>query len=114
MKNCRFWIFINDAPARLTLKPGQSLSHYQGGPTDEGWSSTATTWELSDNGELLRCEHISDGSDCDGRLTRGCEQIASANPEHFTGLYYTPELMRPDWRDADDWQRDHTAEAANY
>ena len=114
MKNARFWIFINDAPAKITLKPGQALSHYQGGATDEGWQSTAETWELSTDAQTLTREHISDGADCDGRLTRGCDSIASADPATFSGLYYTPELMRPDWQDADQYQRDQFAEMAGY
>lgn len=114
MRNARFWEFHNGAPVKLTIRPGQTLSHYQGGPTDEGWSSEATTWELDKAGKLLRRESTTDGADCDGRLSSGYDAIALADPAEFMPLYYSPELSRPDWRDAGGWQRDHTAEAAGY
>jgi hypothetical protein len=114
MRNARFWEFINGAPVKLTLTPGQTLHHYQGGPTDEGWSSEATSWRLSNNGRMLRREHTSDGADCDGRVSSGCDAVALPDPADFVPLYYSPELSRPYWRDAGGWQRDRQAEAAGY
>ena len=112
--NARFWEFVNGDAVKLTLKPGQTLEHYQGGRTDEGWQSTATTWSLDADGRMLRREITSDGADCDGRLTSGCDSIAPADPAGFVPMYYTPQLRRPDWRDAGGWQRDQYAEAAGY
>lgn len=114
MRNARFWEYHNGAPVKLTLRPGQSLSHYSGGRTDEGWSSTATTWRLSSNGRVLERDITSDGADCDGRLTTGCDSVALTERDSFVPLYYAPELLRPDWRDAGGWQRDQFAEAAGY
>jgi hypothetical protein len=112
--NARFWDFVNGDAVKLTLKPGQRLDHYQGGPTDEGWHSSATSWSLDEAGVFLYRESMSDGVDCDGRLTSGCDVIASAKPADFVPMYYTPELRRPDWQDVDRYHRDHAAEAAGY
>lgn len=114
MKNARFWEYHNGSPVKLTLKPGQTLSHWQGGATEEGWHSEATSWHLSSDGELLRREFTSDGADCDGRLTQGQDSLALSDPADFVPLYYSPELLRPDWRDAGGWQRDQYAEAMGY
>lgn len=112
--NARFWDFVNGDAVKLTLKPGQRLDHYQGGRTDEGWQSTATTWSLDAAGVFLTREIMSDGADCDGRMTSGCECIAAADPADFVPMYYTPELRRPNWQDVDRYHRDHAAEAAGY
>ena len=113
MKNVRFWEYINGAYVRITLQPGQSLSWYQGGPTDEGWSSQAEKWSLSDDGAFITRESVSDGCDCDGRLTRGYDVVASADRSTFVECYEF-DGMRPDWQDVEGWQRDAYAEAAGY
>ncbi len=113
-KNCRFWIFINGAPVKLVLAPGQTLELYQFETTDEGWSSSALSWALSSDGQTLSREHTGDGSDCDGRLTSWNDYRASADPETFTGLYLEPDLMRPVWIDAEQTIVDQYAEAAGY
>ena len=66
-KNARFWVYINEGLAKLTLKPGQSLSWSYGGPTDEGWSFYAETWEYDDDEEIIKHSIVSEGCDCDGR-----------------------------------------------
>ena len=114
MKNARFWEFINGDAVKLTLKPGQRLEHCQHGPTDEGWSSTATSWQLDKSGRFLRREITSDGRDCDGRHSSECDSIATADPADYVPMYYTPELRRPNWLMAHSSQHDYTAEAAGY
>jgi hypothetical protein len=111
--NVRFWEFINGSHVKITLCPGQRLAWDQFERTDEGWSETWETWELSKDGLALERECGSDGQDCDGRLSRGHTAIASADPFTFVDCYEFAG-KRPDWQDADDWQRDQFAEAAGY
>ena len=42
--NARFWVFKHTGPVKLTLRPGQTLHHYHGERTEEGWTSTAESW----------------------------------------------------------------------
>ena len=113
MKNARFWIFYNGDHVKLTLEPGQTVSFGQGGPDDEGWHYYGETIELSCDGAELALSWVSDGADCDGRLTRGGDLIASADPADFIPCYEF-DGRRPDWQDADAWQRDQYAEAMGY
>lgn len=117
--NARFWVYTDAGPVKLTLRPGQSLTHYVGGATDEGWSSFSSTW--SHEGDHVRREWCDDGRDCDGRLTRGgtdaCPigELAAGMPiywpeneELFEGIHV------PAWGEPDRWQRDEQAELAGY
>ena len=112
MRNIRFWVFTNNGPVKLTLKPGQKLSHYQAEPTDEGWSSQYDSWEyVAPDGYVLN-EFESDGVDCDGRLSRGgyraCMMDDLDSGAEFDGVQY------PAWQRYESWQRDYQAEAAGY
>lgn len=116
-KNCRFMAFVNGDDVTLTLKPGQSLHHYQRGSTDEGWSSSAESWTLSSDGRLLKRENESDGRDCDGRLQRYSTSYADSNPATFHAgydPYKDRPAMFPYWTEGQSYQRDHFAEAMNY
>ena len=115
-ENARFWVWVNGAWSKLTLAPGQRLERHSFETTDEGWSSYAESWELSSDGHELRRETTSDGCDCDGRLTTGCDAMAIADPSHYLpcGPYEPAGMYRPNWIDAGGWQRDQFAEAAGY
>jgi len=116
MRNCRFLVFINGSDVKLTLKPGQKLAHFQGAPNEEGWSSEYHKWSLSYDGGTLHREYISDGCDCDGRLTRSDTARASADPDTFR--WDCPDQYGgrsfPYWTDGHAEQRDYAAEAMNY
>ena len=114
MKNARFWIWANGDYVKLTLKPGQHLSWSRGGPTEEGWSESGETWTLSRDGLAVAREWFSDGVDCDGRLSRGGELIASADPFTFEQFEPGLEYKRPAWEEGHEYRRDYTAMAANY
>ena len=88
----------------LTLRDGQSLSWGYGHATDEGWTSIGYLWTL--RGGELACEIVSDGSDCDGRLTT-CT-LLSARLEEI------PASRWPNWHVVDERQRDQFAEAMGY
>jgi hypothetical protein len=115
-------VWENDGWVRLCLSPERPrLSFERYWRTDEGWSSTATTWWLDGSGsKRVLCSHMSDGTDCDGRLTqyathelrwrdRACRDMFSEFPE--------PEnkgIMAPHWVKLGAHQRDQYAEMAGY
>lgn len=47
--NARFWVFASGlAPVRLTLAPGETLTHAHGGPTEEGYHHEQDVWQYED------------------------------------------------------------------
>lgn len=107
--NARFWVYAN-GPAKITLKPGQTLRHSRGGPTDEGYSYEEDSWEHLGN----RIEHnwFVDGRDCDGRMTKTGSRISMLEDlKAHAGL---DDLSYPVWRIEDYYQRDFEAEKAGY
>lgn len=121
MKNARFWIYLNGGPVKLTLRPGQSLRWWQGGPCDEGWSSESETWTLDEDENVLRREWCNDGSDCDGRLTRYGECEANLDELFVVEPYFSDDeqglwegVKYPDWQRVSAGQRDQYAESMGY
>ena len=108
--NARFWTFHNGSPVKLTVKEGRSLYHDDFEYTDEGWSRTSIRW--MHEGDKIRREYISDGVDCDGRLTTGGEQIARLS--ELADLHYDGTDL-PVWKKAVDYPvYDQYARAAGY
>lgn len=120
MKNARFWIYMNGGPVKITLKPDQTLEHFQGGRCEEGWSSETTSWEYEDG--VVRQERCSDGRDCDGRLTTYGEIVCPLDSLSAGNVPYTDGdepttwagVIWPDWQKESSYQRDEYAEAAGY
>lgn len=110
MKTVRFWTYLNGGPVRLSLAEGQTLHHWQGRRTDEGWEGEGHTWTL-DHG-VVHLQAVSDGCDCDGRLTRWREGICPVRDLAKVGA--DNGIDYPAWQDADAGQIDATAEAAGY
>ncbi len=114
--NARFWIWANGW-VKITLRPGQRLTHESGGPTDEGFSYTAETW--THEGDHVRSEWEVNASDCDGRLDRGGASCCPldklrARDMHAEGFQENVGIFAPEWQDAGRYQRDYAAEAAGY
>ena len=113
MKNARFWVYVNDGPVKLTLRPGQSLEHSEGGPCEEGYSYEYTKWEYADDEPVVYREWATDSRDCDGRHGNGGEQVCHVDRLLEGG---TPGMMEGDdeetWAGVvwPDWQkhRDHS------
>ena len=110
-RNARFWLFVHGSPVKLTLKPGQTINHCAGGPTDEGYSYETT--QLTHEIDQIKWVAGSIGRDCDG------------GHEHFKESSCEPHLLRdreikdydfgfPIWSDGESSQRDQFAEAAGY
>jgi hypothetical protein len=109
--NARFWTNLHDSPIKLTLRPGQMLCWNTWDRDEEGWSSTTESWTL--DGDTLIHGWITDGRDCDGRLTtRGHSQCDMA--DLGAGYLDSDGTRYPKWGDAQTSQRDYSAEAAGY
>lgn len=110
--NARFWVRINGSPVKLTLRPGEELSHAYGRSTDEGWYRRQDVWHF--DGATVGCNWFEDQLDCDGRLDRygtySCrlsDLKALESQDDYTVVY-------PRWSHANSSQRDYAAEAAGY
>lgn len=115
----RFWDYINGSWVKLTLKPGQRIQHEQRGQHDEGWWIRQSAW-VFDGNEVVS-DTVDDGTDCDGRLSRGMKLACPVERlfSRIQTLPYAPNMGHgaiglPDWAKIQSGQRDHTAEAAGY
>ena len=110
----RFWVYANGGAVRLTLAPGQSLEHVEGGAHAEGWYREGCQWMLSPDGLTVEREYWTDGQDCDGRLSTDGEDVtpvadlAAGYRDDGEGVTY------PVWGSGRTSQRDEHAEAAGY
>jgi len=122
-KHARFWAYVNGCAVRLSLADGQTIEHFVGGPTDEGWESEATQW--SRDGDTITREWCVDGRDCDGRLTSHGTDHCHIDQLSAGDLPYVgdePDWIRshwdgvvwPKWGDSVRSQYDEYAEAAGY
>lgn len=112
MSAIRFWHFSTAGEAiMIRLKAGQVLRHYTACNTDEGWSSEKNEWEF--DGRTIVNRWVSDGRDCDGRLTRHGESYCSADKVR-AGYVDEDGITFPAWEQGASGQRDYSAEAMNY
>ena len=115
-KSVTVWIWVeeeNEGMWRgLHLTPGKCVEISYGEKTDEGWSRTDISTELSEDGKMVRQLICSDGVDCDGRLSRTTEQFCPVEDVHKVQEDGKPP--RPEWQYGKASQRDYTAESMNY
>lgn len=116
----RFWVMTNKGYARVKLRKGQSLTHVEGGPDDEGYSYTSTTWSF--DGDKVALEWCTQAKDCDGPIYRGSTlscplrdlESGWQDPDSIIPYGAAPVYF-PKWVEAaPSWQRDPVAEAAGY
>ena len=105
MPNARFRQWINGDWVTITLVPGSELNWGYGGADEEGWHSISHSWLLE--GGQINHSLVTDGCDCDGRLTN--YRMSMARIEDIA----MPE-RDPVWLSCEETQRDHQAEAAGY
>lgn len=131
--NFRFWTYWNGTWSKLTVRPGRRLYLKTGGAHEEGWSSHAEEFHHAGNGVVRHW--CSDGTDCDGRLTRtgvdfahGVELVAiplsktqgepywDRTQDYNTAAdYHKGRLIhRPEWTSMKERVYDRVAEAAGY
>ena len=116
--NARFWVWHRCGWAKLTLAPGQSLTTFEGGATDEGFRREVSTY--THHGEAVVCEWSETGRDCDGRYERGGElvcplaDLGARDAHEAFPIRENVGIRAPEWQRATGYQRDHAAEAAGY
>lgn len=106
----RFWVWHRGAWVKLSLKPGQCLSHGFCDSTDEG-----NAW-VNESGCVRWCWSTAE-TDCDGRHADGGELVCRV--EHLAKIESRDSdtlraQMTPDWEIEERYSRDFTAEAAEY
>jgi hypothetical protein len=118
----RFWVIWNGQHTKIHLRPDQTVTMCHGGPTDEGWSSVSAEYEYDWEEQAIHRLFVSDGRDCDGRLT-SCEEsscpIAELHSEEESLLVgdwveSSELIMVPRWSTRNRSQRDYAAEAMGY
>ena len=111
-KTARFWIWENGDWVKLSIRPGQTLSHAKYHRHDEGWSDVYASWENL-GGVVERSVEIHN-QDCDGRhgesYTDTCliEELTARD----TKIEGTPLLPR--WQEMSAENYDQYAELAGY
>lgn len=110
MNNARFWIWWN-GPTKITLRPGQRLGAYRGGPTEEGYFQEWITLYYQEG--MVSCIRESEERDCDGRLDYGEDLICPVSKLREI-IDEEDQTRWPRWIPKNEWQRDHEAEKAGY
>lgn len=128
-KNARFWSIINDSPVKLTMRPGETMRHYSGGATDEGWSGEGHEWEYVEGDQdypaSVHETICHEGRDCDGGHSTvsewSCEieQLMSGQECKGFGLSKLEAMAwngvrLPRWQEGSVSNWDQFAEAAGY
>lgn len=120
--HARLWERINGDWVKLSLAKGQTIEHYEGGPTEEGFHHRWESWEYDDNIPCIRYRVVTQSRDCDGRYSSDSEhQCAVTTDQLFARENYDKEkgpngeiIMLPEWKPGDSRWRDYSAEAAGY
>jgi len=99
----------------VVLTPGEEKCFSGGGPDEEGfhfWTERLTY--DADEGAVYRVE-FSDGTDCDGRLTRTHKtRCLVSELATYPCKVDGKEYKFPNWEHVTSGQRDYAAEAMNY
>ena len=115
--NARLVDFVNGDYVTITLRPGQSIEHYSGGATDEGWAHTVTIWAFDGNGDYVTRTEAGRALDCDGITSwdhvSSCP-IGLLRAHRATGDDVGLWPPMPEWSNGHRSQRDYAAESAGY
>lgn len=117
-KNARFQIWHNGGWVKVTLKPGQTITVHEGGPTDEGYSHEVSTY--SHGGDGVYSEYHSFGRDCDGNheyhSSSFCplDDLKARDMYDETGADDSVGIFAPLWERSSASQYDQYAELAGY
>ena len=105
MRSIRFWIYINDAPVKLTLSKDNAPIHWgKSWPTDEGFSYEGGQVYLHKG--VLYLERNSGGRDCDGPIDYFTDLTCSVDDIDAEGW--------PNWIRERDEVNDYFAQQAGY
>jgi hypothetical protein len=111
----RFWYWHRDGWVRLKVRPGRPLEVYDGGPTDEGFRASFSTFSVW--GGEVRAEHYTRERDCDGLVetVRDCwVRVDRLDAREFDDPETGERVAVPEWRTEYARQRDHAAESMGY
>jgi len=116
--NVRFWQWHNDGWVKLTLRPGQELSHTVSGGTEEGYRSEWTTWSYDGDQGVVYLIESSRERDCDGLYDSHAEYACNVTDvAKWESAVFDPNEethKTPVWQRFECGQRDYTAESMNY
>jgi hypothetical protein len=113
MKNARFWHFTRKCNwVKLTVRPDKQLKIHESYYNGEGNSWECDTYYL-ENGCLIN-EWAAGGNDSDGRHRSGGTLICKLENLKAEKHWEIKDFYLPKWEKEESWQRDYTAEAANY
>lgn len=119
--NARFWVYINGADVKLTLRKGQMLCWFSGVRHGEDYEGRSQVWKLKD-GVVHKMVDVN-GSDCDGPYARhNVYRCALANLHDLTVYVHDGERNYvnqggpkfPVWKKVSSGQRDIFAEMMGY
>lgn len=118
--NARFWAYINGGPVKITLRPDQCLSHATFERTEEGWSGESHEWRYEDG--VVYVVRLSDGVDCDGRISRmdesackQCDLLSGHEPYVEEDDSSTWDgVVWPQWEERSSFVHDREAERMGY
>lgn len=105
-RNARFWDWVNNGWVKITLKPGQSLSHHRHSKDEEGYSYEHTEWNYFVDGEdEITRNWISGGRDCDGEIRNTGGEVAVRGADGFAlvsvaEIHMGQPMARLDWKTA--------------
>jgi hypothetical protein len=107
----RFYEWINDGWVKISLRPGITLRHYQGGKDDEGaWSRHESWINVANDCVLSSCGSY--GRDCDGVVTADAD--FKCRLEDLQAVRCEDGTRRPEWVKMNARMRDYSAEAMGY
>jgi len=110
--NARFWTMNHKGNwVKLTIRPEKPVTIHSFSKHDEGCSWESETYEI--DGENLILDYAGGGSDCDGRHRSGGKVICPMD-QLKSRKQWDGELMLPEWKKEEEWQRDYTAESMGY
>lgn len=115
----RFWVWWNDGWCKLSVRPGESMIAVRCARTDDGWSSRIETYSYPEGSDRVQSVCLSEGRDCDGRLSQNWEGYCLLTELSAVPCYSSPPrhpvcVMTPHWRRFGENQRDYSAESMGY
>jgi hypothetical protein len=111
-KYVKFWERVNGGWVKLTLFPGDSLTHNRYARTDEGFRAETESWWVCEATGLLHNRVEGEERDCDGLCSYEHHYVVETTRAKLNYDPADPEC--PVWRREYSQNRDHTAEAAGY
>jgi len=113
-RTARFWETTpNCGLVKISIRPGQTLTHSRRWRNGEGWSWSAETY--THDGDCIRQQWAHGGRDCDGNHCNAGELVASLDELAAVDIYSHPGFRRPNWQESKrESVYDQFAQAAGY